>query len=308
MARAPTSPDAAPDEPPTAGPNEPPTGSNMREVPTAAPDEPPTAGPDEPPTGVDPAREAGGRGWDHVLVTLVVPCYNELATVERVLTRVRQLPFDLEVIVVDDGSTDGTADLLEQLPELIDKLVLLPVNGGKGTALRAGFERATGDLVAIQDADLEYDPLELTSLITPILEGHADAVYGSRFAGREHNAFYFWNAVGNRVITLLSNAVTNLRLTDIETCYKVVRRDLLHTLPLTARRFAIEPEITARLAQAGARVYELPISYRGRSYAEGKKIGWRDGVSALWAIFKYNFLRPKADTWERPASDPWRET
>ena len=259
-----------------------------------------------PAAGANPDRGASGDAWEHVVVTLVIPCYNEIRTVERVLHRVRELPFKLEVIVVDDGSVDGTAQLLGQLTELVDKLILLPVNRGKGAALRAGFQQATGDVVAVQDADLEYDPGELPSLITPILEGHADAVYGSRFQGTEHNAFYFWNAVGNRVITLLSNAITNLRLTDVETCYKVVRRDLLHTLPLTARRFAIEPEITARLAQAGARVCELPISYRGRSYAEGKKIGWRDGVSAIWAILKYNLMGPKAETWRRPARDPWQ--
>ena len=244
-----------------------------------------------------------------VSLSVVVPCYNELATVERLLRRVRTLPLDLEVIVVDDGSVDGTRDLLRKLErtELIDVLVLLPSNRGKGAALRAGFERATGDIVAVQDADLEYDPVQLPSLVAPIVEGLADAVYGSRFTGPRQNTYYYWNHVGNRVITTVSNAFTNLRLTDIETCYKVIRRDLLRTLPLTARSFTIEPEITARLAQSRARVVELPISYHGRSYEEGKKIGWRDGVRALRAILQFNILGPKAKRWKRPDRDPWRE-
>lgn len=255
-----------------------------------------------------PGEAPRGEGWEtwrHVVLSVVVPCYNERATVESVLRRLRNLPLKVEIIVVDDGSEDGTRELLQELEELVDSLVLLPSNQGKGFALRAGFERATGDVVAVQDADLEYDPKELPSLALPILEGRADAVYGSRFKGTQQGTYYFWNAVGNRTVTFLSNALTNLRLTDMETCYKLVRRDLLATLPLTARRFTIEPEITARLAQARARVIELPVTYEGRSYEDGKKIGWRDGLSAIWAIFKYNLAGPKASPWRRPRRNPW---
>ena len=252
-----------------------------------------------------PAWERRDGSVDRLVVSVVIPCFNERATVETVLRRVRSIALKTQIIVVDDGSTDGTRELLQDLSELTDELVLLPANRGKGAALRAGFERATGDVVAIQDADLEYDPRQLPELVAPIAEGWADAVYGSRFSGRQRNTYYFWNAVGNRIITLLSNALTNLRLTDIETCYKLIRRDLLHTLPLTATSFTIEPEITARLAQARARVSEMPIEYTGRSYEEGKKIGWKDGISALWAVLRYNLLGPKAQPWQPPRRDPW---
>ncbi len=209
--------------------------------------------------------------------------------------------------MVDDGSTDGTRDLLRTLEDdgLIDTLVFHDENQGKGAALRTGFARASGDVVVVQDADLEYDPYELPLLLEPILDGKADAVYGSRFLGGPHRVLLFWHSVGNRVLTLLSNMFTDLNLTDMETCYKMVRRDLLQSLPLTASRFGIEPELTARLAQADARIYELPISYHGRSYAEGKKIGWKDGVSALWSIVRYNLLPPRADRWEPPAAPSW---
>jgi glycosyltransferase involved in cell wall biosynthesis len=245
--------------------------------------------------------------WDHVRVSVVVPCYNEIATVERLLRRVRSVPLDLEVIVVDDGSTDGTRELLSRLREeaLIDELIFHEQNGGKGTALRSGFTRATGDVVVIQDADLEYDPSEFPVLLEPILAGKADAVFGSRFLGGPHRVLLFWHSVGNRFLTLLSNMLTDLNLTDMETCYKMVRRELLQALPLSASRFGIEPELTARLAQAGARIYELPISYDGRSYAEGKKIGWRDGVSAIWSIFKYNLQPSGVPTWIPPKVPAW---
>ena len=247
--------------------------------------------------------------WDRVALSVVIPVYNERKTVERVLERVRQLPLSLQVVVVDDGSTDGTRELLPRLEEegQIDTLVLHEENRGKGAALRTGFAHATGDVVVVQDADLEYDPFELPALLEPILRGWADAVYGSRFLGGPHRVHLFWHYQGNRFLTLLSNVFTDLNLTDMETCYKMVRRDLLETLPLTRERFGIEPELTARLAQAGARIYELPVSYRGRSYADGKKIGWKDGVAALWHIVRSHLLPPKAQPWERPARDPWED-
>jgi glycosyltransferase involved in cell wall biosynthesis len=244
--------------------------------------------------------------WDAVRVSVVIPVYNERDTVEQLLRRVKEVPLRLEVIVVDDGSSDGTRDILRGLEgTLVDTLVMHERNQGKGAALRTGFEHATGDVVVVQDADLEYDPYELPLLLEPILAGKADAVYGSRFLGGSHRVLFYWHSVGNRVLTLLSNMFTDLNLTDMETCYKMVRRELLQTLPLSANRFGIEPELTARLAQAGARIYELPISYHGRSYAEGKKIGWKDGVSALWAIIKYNVFSPTVPAWTPPSVDPW---
>jgi glycosyltransferase involved in cell wall biosynthesis len=236
----------------------------------------------------------------------VIPVFNEVATIETLLRRVREVPLQLEVIVVDDGSKDGTRDVLPKLEgSLIDKLVMHEQNRGKGAALRTGFVHATGDVVVVQDADMEYDPHELPMLLAPILRGKADAVYGSRFLGGPHRVLFFWHSVGNRVLTLLSNMFTDVNLTDMETCYKMVRRELLQSLPLTANRFGIEPELTARLAQAGARIYELQISYDGRSYAEGKKIGWRDGVSALWCIWKYNVFPPRVSPWKPPAVPLW---
>jgi glycosyltransferase involved in cell wall biosynthesis len=245
--------------------------------------------------------------WDRVVLSVVIPCFNEVATAERLLRRVRAVPLRMEVIVVDDGSTDGTRELLRRLETegLIDLLVLHEQNAGKGAALRTGFERATGDVVVVQDADLEYDPAEFPVLLEPILQGKADAVYGSRFLGGPHRVLLFWHSVGNRFLTLLSNMFTDLNLTDMETCYKVVRRELLQSLRLSADRFGIEPELTARLAQTGARIYELPVSYHGRSYAEGKKIGWRDGVSAIWSIVKYNLLTPSAAAWTPPDQPTW---
>jgi glycosyltransferase involved in cell wall biosynthesis len=252
------------------------------------------------------ARE-GELPWEHVVLSVVIPAYNEVRTAEKLLRRVREVPLKLEVIVVDDGSKDGTRDLLTELKAqgLIDVLVFHDVNQGKGAALRTGFRHATGDIVVVQDADLEYDPVQLPTLMEPILSGHADAVFGSRFLGGPHRVLFFWHSVGNRVLTLLSNMFTDVNLTDMETCYKMVRRDLLQSLPLSAHRFGIEPELTARLAQAGARIYELPISYHGRSYAEGKKIGWKDGVSALWSIVKYNAGSVRARRYDAPAVPPW---
>jgi glycosyltransferase involved in cell wall biosynthesis len=252
---------------------------------------------------------AGALPRDRVVVSVVVPAYNERATAEKLLRRVREVPLRTEIIVVDDGSTDGTRDILKQLEGegLIDRLVFHEKNQGKGAALRTGFQHATGQVAVVQDADLEYDPDELPALLSPILEGRADAVYGSRFLGGPHRVLFFWHSVGNRFLTLLSNMLTDLNLTDMETCYKMIRTDLLKTLPLSSQRFGIEPELTARLAQSGARIYELPISYHGRSYAEGKKIGWKDGVSAIWAILRFNLLTPKAPRWGGAELVLWEE-
>ena len=256
--------------------------------------------------GMDKRRH-GDLAWDRVRLSVVIPAYNEIRTAEILLQRVREVRLDVEVIVVDDGSTDGTRDLLLRLRDegVIDILVFQEVNKGKGAALRAGFERATGDIIAIQDADLEYDPHELPALMQPILAGKADAVYGSRFLGGPHRVLFFWHMMGNRFLTLLSNMFTDLNLTDMETCYKVVHADLLKSLPLSANRFGFEPEVTARLAQARARIYELPISYDGRSYAEGKKINWKDGVSALYYILRSNLFGPRLAPWEAPKVQPW---
>ena len=246
-----------------------------------------------------PAKRGTGD-IEKITVSVVVPAYNEAATIERLLVRVASVPVGKEVIVVDDGSTDGTRDLLGELEErgLIDRLLLHPRNRGKGAALRTGFANATGDVVIVQDADLEYDPGAIPTLLGPIADGRADAVYGSRFMGGPRRVLFFWHTLGNRFLTLLSNALTNLNLTDMETCQKMVRTDLLRSLPLTVDRFGIEPEITARLAQAGARIYELPVSYDGRSYAEGKKIGWKDGVAAIWFILKCNLTGPRPRPWK----------
>ncbi len=245
--------------------------------------------------------------WDRVVLSVVVPVYNEVATIEALLRKVREVPLKLEVIVVDDGSTDGTRDVLPRLRDegLIDTLVFHERNRGKGAALRTAFAHATGDVIVVQDADLEYDPLEFPLLLEPILAGKADAVFGSRFLGGPHRVLFFWHSVGNRLLTLLSNMFTDLNLTDMETCYKMVRRELLQSLPLSADRFGIEPELTARLAQAGARIYELPISYHGRSYAEGKKIGWKDGISALWSIVRFNLFGARAKPWTPPPVPTW---
>ena len=236
------------------------------------------------------------RRLDFLRVSVVMPVFNERPTVVASIARVRAVPLPIEIICVDDGSTDGTRELLARMKENgeIDQLVLQPKNGGKGKAVRTGIQHATGDILVVQDADLEYDPRELPLLMEPILDGRADAVFGSRFLGGPHRVLYFWHSLGNGLLTLLSNMLTDLNLTDMETCYKMVRADLMKSLPLTSDRFGFEPELTARLAQAGARVYELPISYAGRTYAEGKKIGWRDGIAAFWHIARSNLLSPRA--------------
>ena len=228
-------------------------------------------------------------------LSVVIPAYNERATIEKLLRRVQEAPLpegiELEIVVVDDGSTDGTREHLRELEAQADPAFMLveqPENRGKGAALRTGFERASGDLVLIQDADLEYDPRDYPKLLQPILDGEADVVYGSRFLGGPHRVLFFWHYLGNRFLTTLSNMFTDLNLSDMETCYKIFRAEVLAPMKLRSKRFGIEPELTARVARARVRIYEVPISYHGRTYAEGKKIGWRDGVSAIWAILRYN--------------------
>ena len=235
------------------------------------------------------------QSTDDILLSVVVPAYNEAATIEAALRQLKQVPLRLEVIAVNDASTDGTGAILDGLAGtgLVQQVLHHPTNRGKGAALRSGIAVATGSVIVAQDADLEYDPAELPRLLAPIKEGRADAVYGSRFQGGPHRVLLFWNAVGNNLLTLVSNMFTNLHLTDMETGYKLVRADLLKRLPLTAERFGIEVELTARLVQAGARIWELPISYSGRTYAEGKKITWHDGLAALFHILRYNLLPPR---------------
>ena len=242
--------------------------------------------------------------------SIVIPVYNERAFIEEVLLRVQAVPIDKEIIVIDDRSTDGTRLLLEELDKAQSagkrdaivqngkvrlsleniRFIFQSQNSGKGAALRRGFEAASGDVVLVQDADLEYNPKDYGKLLEPILDGHADVVYGSRFTGSPQRVHYFWHYAGNKFLTLLSDIFTNLKLTDMETCYKVFRREVLQNIELKSNRFGFEPEITARIAKGNWRIYEVSISYAGRTYAEGKKITWRDGISTLWCILRYNLF------------------
>jgi glycosyltransferase involved in cell wall biosynthesis len=224
-------------------------------------------------------------------LTVVMPAYNEEATIETVLRRVLASPLVAEVIVVDDGSSDASADRVRGIDDPRIRLLVQPINLGKGAALRRGFEEATQPYVIVQDADLEYDPKEYPTVLGPLLSGDADAVYGSRFVtGNPHRVLYYWHSVGNRLLTTASNMFTNLNLTDMETCYKAFRREVIQSIEIEEDRFGFEPEITARLAKRDARIYEVPISYAGRTYSEGKKINWKDGVAAFWHILKFNLL------------------
>ena len=226
-----------------------------------------------------------------MMLSIVIPIYNERKTINELVRRVQAVDYDKEIILVDDASTDGTQDFLKEYEQLEKfKVVYKTKNEGKGSALRTGFEKAVGEIIVVQDADLEYDPTDYPVLLKPILDGRADVVYGSRFLGGPHRVFLFWHYVGNNILTTLSNMCTNLCLTDMETGYKVFRRTVLDAFTLKSNRFGFEPEFTCKIALNKFRIYEVPISYSGRDYEEGKKIGWKDGVAALWFIFRFRFF------------------
>ncbi|UCE39960.1 MAG: glycosyltransferase family 2 protein [Candidatus Aminicenantes bacterium] len=226
-------------------------------------------------------------------LSIIIPVFNEKHTIDEVIHRVREIDVGMEkeIIIVDDGSKDGTQDVLKNLNSPDIKTFFHPKNQGKGAALQTGFSNAQGDIILIQDADLEYDPAEYPTLLKPILDGRADVVYGSRFLGGPHRVLFFWHYVGNKLLTTLSNMLTNLNLSDMETCYKVIKKELLDRIMLKSKRFGFEPEITIKLAKLKAKIYEVPISYSGRDYSEGKKIGWKDGIAAIYHIFRFKFFK-----------------
>jgi glycosyltransferase involved in cell wall biosynthesis len=226
-----------------------------------------------------------------VKLSVVIPVYNEKETILALISRVNNVPLEKEIIIIDDRSTDGTREILKNFSHTSTKILFHETNQGKGAALRTGFSQVQGDIVIIQDADLEYNPEEYPVLIGPILDGHADAVFGSRFAGGPHRVLLFWHYVGNKLLTTLSNMFTNINLTDMETCYKAFRAALLPQFTIESNRFGIEPEITAKFARLRCRIYEVPISYSGRDYTEGKKIGWKDGLAAIYWIIYYNLKK-----------------
>jgi glycosyltransferase involved in cell wall biosynthesis len=224
-------------------------------------------------------------------LSVVIPVYNERKTLDELIVRVEAVNLEKEIIIVDDASTDGTRDLLKKYEEREKfKVIYQSENAGKGSALRAGFDKAEGEIIIVQDADLEYDPKDYSMLLEPIIDGRADVVYGSRFLGGTHRVFFFWHYVGNKFLTLLSNMFTNLCLTDMETGYKVFRKSVLDDFKLKCNRFGFEPEFTSKVARNKFRIYEVPVSYSGRGYDEGKKINWKDGVAALWFIFRFRFF------------------
>lgn len=243
--------------------------------------------------------------FSQVKLSVVIPCYNELGTIETVIHAVKAAPIsNLEIIVVDDCSTDGTTELLKSnLESQVDRVLYHATNRGKGAALRSGFAAVTGEIAIVQDADLEYDPQEFPLMIKPIVEGRADVVFGSRFAGSQpHRVVYYWHMVGNKFLTTLSNMLTNINLTDMETCYKAFRREVIQAIRIEENRFGFEPEITAKVARMECRIYEVGISYYGRTYKEGKKIGWKDGFRAIYCILKYN-LRSNSEIEHSTISD-----